>query len=150
MIGNNLKNIRKTRGFSQEYVASKLNISRQTLSNWENDKSRPDIECLKLLSELYGVSLDKIVGNPQPETENSSMYYQNFFVLIALLSLLLMSTYISLIGLIVSAVVFFKTLGKNYPVLLHLTCIVCFFINAYNFAIFLFNTFFNWGIVSIS
>lgn len=63
MIGNNLKKIRESKNMSQEYVAKALNISRQSISKWENDRVCPDINNLKSLSMLYKVSIDELVGN---------------------------------------------------------------------------------------
>lgn len=62
MYGKRLKKLREGKNLSQEMVAEELNISRQAISRWENDKAFPDIENLKLLSELYEVSIDELVG----------------------------------------------------------------------------------------
>lgn len=61
MIGMKLKQLRNQKGFSMEYVAEKLNVSRQTVAKWENDETLPDILKAKALTELYEVSLDSIV-----------------------------------------------------------------------------------------
>ena len=47
-IGKKLKNARVQSGMTQENVAEKINVSRQTISNWENDKSYPDVNSLVL------------------------------------------------------------------------------------------------------
>ncbi len=60
-LGNNLFYARKKRGLSQEEVAEKLGISRQTVSKWETDETLPDICQSKKLAVLYGVSLDELV-----------------------------------------------------------------------------------------
>lgn len=65
-IGNYLKEHRKSRHFTQEQVASKLNISRQAISAWENDTSFPDLENLVLLSQIYETSVDSLIGNTVP------------------------------------------------------------------------------------
>lgn len=57
-IGNQLQKARMDAGLTQEQVAEALNISRQTLSNWENSRTSPDMKNAVALSELYGVSLD--------------------------------------------------------------------------------------------
>lgn len=46
---------------SQEELADRIYVSRQTISNWENDKSYPDINSLVLLSEVFRVSLDNLI-----------------------------------------------------------------------------------------
>lgn len=60
-IGKKLKDARQAQGYSQEVLAEKLYVSRQTISNWENDKTYPDIESLLRISELFQVSLDDLV-----------------------------------------------------------------------------------------
>lgn len=60
-IGNKIKNYRESINLSQEELADKVYVSRQTVSNWENNKSYPDINSLKLLSNIFDVSLDDLV-----------------------------------------------------------------------------------------
>ncbi|MCM1158390.1 MAG: helix-turn-helix domain-containing protein [Bacteroidales bacterium] len=60
MIGMKLKEMRKQRKMSLEYVAEQISVSRQTLANWEADETVPDILKCKDLAELYEVSLDDI------------------------------------------------------------------------------------------
>lgn len=60
-LGNNLFNARKKRGLSQEEVAEKLGVSRQTISKWELDETLPDICQSKKLANLYGLSLDELI-----------------------------------------------------------------------------------------
>ena len=59
-IGKKLKDARMKSGFTQETVAEKINVSRQTISNWENEKSYPDIISVIALSDLYSISLDDL------------------------------------------------------------------------------------------
>lgn len=60
-LGNNLFNARKKKGLSQEEVAGKLGVSRQTISKWETDETLPDIRQSKRLAVLYGLSLDELI-----------------------------------------------------------------------------------------
>ena len=60
-LGNHLFHARKKKGQSQEEVAEKLGISRQTVSKWETDETLPDICQSKRLAVLYGLSLDELV-----------------------------------------------------------------------------------------
>lgn len=62
MISKNLMNLRKMNGFSQEEVASKIGVSRQTLAKWENGESVPDVLFSNKLAEIYDVSLDDLVN----------------------------------------------------------------------------------------
>lgn len=60
-LGKQIKNYRKKGALSQEVLAEKVYVSRQTISNWENDKSYPDVNSLVLLSEVFSVSLDQLI-----------------------------------------------------------------------------------------
>lgn len=60
-LGNNLFNARKKSGLSQEEVAAKLGVSRQTISKWELDETIPDIYQSKKLAVLYHLSLDELI-----------------------------------------------------------------------------------------
>lgn len=60
-IGKQIKKYRNEIGLSQEQLAERIFVSRQTISNWENDKNYPDIKSLLLLSSLFEISLDKLV-----------------------------------------------------------------------------------------
>lgn len=60
-LGNSLFNVRKKSGLSQEEVAEKLGVSRQTISKWELDETLPDIRQSKKLSTLYHLSLDELI-----------------------------------------------------------------------------------------
>ena len=60
-LGNNLFNARKKKGLSQEAVAEKLGVSRQTISKWETDETLPDICQSKKLSVLYCLTLDELL-----------------------------------------------------------------------------------------
>ena len=60
-IGKKLKEARQMSGLTQENVAEKLNVSRQTISNWETENFYPDILYVLQLSDLYQVSLDELL-----------------------------------------------------------------------------------------
>lgn len=60
-LGNNLYKARKNSDLSQEEVAEKLGVCRQTISKWELDETLPDIYQSKQLSSLYGLTLDELV-----------------------------------------------------------------------------------------
>ena len=60
-LGNSLYNARKKSGMSQEEVAEKLGVSRQTISKWELDETLPDIRQSKRLSGLYHLTLDELI-----------------------------------------------------------------------------------------
>ena len=60
-LGSRLFNARKSKGLSQEVVAEKLGVSRQTISKWETGETLPDIRQAKRLAVLYGQSLDELI-----------------------------------------------------------------------------------------
>ena len=60
-LGSNLFKARKNVGLSQEIVAEKLGVSRQTISKWETDETIPDIYQSKKLAKLYNLSLDELI-----------------------------------------------------------------------------------------
>lgn len=60
-ISNQIKTRREAMGVSQEQLAEKLYVSRQTISNWERDKTYPDVQSLLMLSILFGTSIDTLV-----------------------------------------------------------------------------------------
>ena len=69
-IGKKLKDARTKSGFTQETVAEKINVSRQTVSNWENEKSYPDIISVIELSSLYSISLDDLLKGDERMMEH--------------------------------------------------------------------------------
>ncbi|MBE6558614.1 MAG: helix-turn-helix domain-containing protein [Ruminococcaceae bacterium] len=72
-IGERIAELRKGHGYSQEYVAEKLDVSRQAVSKWECDASAPDTYNLIALAELFGVSVEYIaVGKKEGETNTVS------------------------------------------------------------------------------
>lgn len=62
-IGEKILKIRKDNKMSQDDLAEALNVTRQTVSNWENSKNYPDIETLALISKKFNISLDELLKN---------------------------------------------------------------------------------------
>jgi transcriptional regulator with XRE-family HTH domain len=62
-LGENIQQLRKAGGFSQEQLAEMIGVSRQAISKWETDQSQPEIEKLILLSKVFSVSTDELLGN---------------------------------------------------------------------------------------
>lgn len=60
-LGNQIKYYRSEKELSQEELAERIFVSRQTISNWENNKNYPDINSIVLLSEIFGVSIDYLI-----------------------------------------------------------------------------------------
>ena len=60
-IGKQIRKYRTELKLSQDDLADKIYVTRQTISNWENDRNYPDIRSLVLLSNVFGISLDILV-----------------------------------------------------------------------------------------
>lgn len=73
-IGSKLKNARNEKGMTQEQAAELLDVSRQTISNWENNRSYPDIISVIKMSDIYSVSLDHLLK----EEKSMNQTYQEF------------------------------------------------------------------------
>ena len=72
-LGEKLLNLRKGAGLSQEELAEKLDVSRQTVSKWETDQTVPDLIKAKLLSRIYNISYDSLVSENNINTDLSSI-----------------------------------------------------------------------------
>lgn len=62
-LGQKLIQLRKQAGFSQEDLANHLDVSRQTVSKWELDETQPELSKMKLISQLFHISIDELVNN---------------------------------------------------------------------------------------
>ncbi len=90
-VGEKLKKRRITLNLTQDKVGEELGVTRQTISNWENGKSYPDIERIISLSELYELSLDELLkgdldmfNHLHKNTKNNR--YLKFFIGLLLLN----------------------------------------------------------------
>lgn len=68
-VGEKIKKIRKMAGMTQEELAEKMNVSRQTISKWEKEISSPDLESAIVLCELFEISLDDFLKGGQSVKE---------------------------------------------------------------------------------
>ena len=62
-FGNRLYELRKQQGLSQEELANRLDVTRQTVSKWELGETAPDIKQAQILSQIFNISLDELTGN---------------------------------------------------------------------------------------
>lgn len=60
-FGKQIKELRKEKNLTQEQMANMLNVSRQAISNWENNKNLPDLELLVLMSKVFSISLEQLI-----------------------------------------------------------------------------------------
>lgn len=71
MLAENIKSIRKQRGMTQEELATRLNVVRQTVSKWEKGLSVPDADLLKRIAEILETDVSTLLGAPI-NTESST------------------------------------------------------------------------------
>ncbi len=101
---------------SQEELAEKIYVTRQTISNWENNKNYPDIHSLLLLSSLFNISLDQLIkGDIEimkeeiDKNELKKFYHDGtiftILLLLSILSAVPLSAFFSYYGLLISAVI---------------------------------------------
>lgn len=77
-FNNRLYELRKQKGLSQEELAGRLNVSRQTVSKWEIGDTTPDMEKLAAISELFDISLDELVLGKKAEAADQSSKASGF------------------------------------------------------------------------
>lgn len=73
LLGDKILSLRKKAGLSQEEVANRLNVSRQTISKWEVNQTVPELKNIKLLSQLYNVSYDYLISKSNPSGDITSI-----------------------------------------------------------------------------
>ena len=67
--------LRKENNYSQEVLAKKIGVSRQAVSKWERNEASPDIQNIQLLADIFGVSIDELVGRKtMEETQNRNNF----------------------------------------------------------------------------
>ncbi len=71
-FGQRLARLRKEKGYTQEDVASKITISPQAVSKWENDNSEPDLDTLNKLADIFSCSVDELLGRDKVETQEEN------------------------------------------------------------------------------
>lgn len=73
MLNENIKALRKNKGFTQDELASRLNVVRQTVSKWEKGYSVPDAEMLQKMAEIFETDVSKLLGKPIEQNTNSDL-----------------------------------------------------------------------------
>lgn len=153
-----LKNAREKAGYSQKDVAEKLNISRQSVSKWENGWTSPDIDNLILLSKLYGVTTDSLLKDSSENTnhnfdsrlhttEKNYGFHEEFMLMLATI----ISCMIPGIGLIItlSIMIYCKAKRKQLTNIHKMVMIMCLIINLINTWSWLNTVFFHLGKATI-
>ena len=72
MLGDNIRELRKQKGYSQETFAQRLNVVRQTVSKWEKGYSVPDAETLKEIADILETPVSELLGSSEKASENIS------------------------------------------------------------------------------
>lgn len=89
-IADRIRELRKSKGISQEELAEKLGVSRQAISKWESEQSIPDIDKILLLSDYFEVSTDYLLKGIEPLTSTNKpmkkQFILSFVIAFALLS----------------------------------------------------------------
>lgn len=76
-FGEKLKSIRKQAGMTQEKLAEKLGVSRQAVTKWETDTGIPDIANIRVISDLFHISIDELLGNEKEEKRQTEYLYES-------------------------------------------------------------------------
>lgn len=141
-----LKYYRNQKGFSQTDVAEKLNLSRQAISNWEAGKSYPDLDNIILLSDLYEISVDELIGKDaikSADREIDAKTYSEENVLgtasnsiletLCLAVILVLSCQFTVLGIITPIVItIWLKKNKRTQKIIYILCIICLIISLSN------------------
>ena len=96
-IANQIKKLRTESGMSQDELAERIFVSRQTVSNWENEKTYPDIKSLLLMSEVFNTSLDTLIKGDlsemkrQIDKQEFTRFTRDSYILAALMLLMILA-----------------------------------------------------------
>ena len=126
-VGNQIKKYRTQQNWSQETLAEKAYVSRQTVSNWENEKSYPDIHSLVLLSTIFNITLDELIKGDievmknEIQKEDISEFNKMGWILTALMLVMVVSViplikYLKVIGAVIWAVISVITFAYSLKV----------------------------------
>ena len=110
-FGKNLMELRKKNGLSQEDLANKLNVTRQTVSKWELEQTSPSLKDLKNISDFFNISLDELTSNDiNISTEESINQTNN-------IKLKTKKKYLILLPIIVLIIFFIILINRSYRIL---------------------------------
>lgn len=85
-FGQRLVYARENKGYKQNEFAEMLEITATRLNYWEKDKREPDVEMIKKITKLLGISSDWLIGNEQSETKVELRYYDYTLLMCFMLS----------------------------------------------------------------
>lgn len=149
---------RKERKLSQAEVAEKLNVTRQKVSRWEHGTAVPNIEIMKQLAEIYGVSVTEMLEQEEEKSieqpsfkkvkEISSSKQEEIVALLCGI-LLLAACQIPIINIILPIIILIKYKKRKYSVFIKIVAAMCLAVAVYNTWIFIDVAFIDNGIVEI-
>ncbi len=126
-ISAQIKKYRNAKGWSQEELAEKIYVTRQTISNWENGKSYPDIHSLLLLGSLFNVSLDQLIKGDieimkkeinKEDVARFNKVSKQFAVLFvaSLIAFIPLAVFLKIYGVVIWAILYLVVLGLAFKV----------------------------------
>lgn len=149
---------RKERKLSQADVAEKLNVTRQKVSRWEHGTTVPDIETMKKLAEVYGVSVAEILQQEEEKSieqpvvqkvkEVSSSKHEDMVALLCGI-LLLAACQIPIINIVLPIAILIKYKKRKYSFWIKAVAVMCLALAVYNTWIFIDVAFIDNGVVEI-
>ena len=139
-----LKYYRMQKGLSQAEVGDIIGVSRQAISNWESQRSYPDLDNIVLLSNLYGITIDELLGKektndsstvrePPKESFILGMPSHIMLEMLCLAVILVLTCQFPIIGMFapVLLAIYLKKTERNYKII-YVLCAICFVIGMYN------------------
>ncbi|WP_395320042.1 helix-turn-helix domain-containing protein [Fructilactobacillus frigidiflavus] len=91
-IADKIKKARQSANLTQQEVSDKLNISRKTLSGWENNRSNPDLEMLKSLADVFGKDINYFL-DIEPQNHESTLFLWVYFINAMLFAIVILLTF---------------------------------------------------------
>ena len=113
-IGNKIQELRKKNGMSQEELAEKIGVARQTISKWELGETSPDLKQAKELSKIFKISLDELTNNDIKEVliEKTSNTEQLAGLILKLIKFFVIFTIVAFVLLIITSIIY-KNVRRN-------------------------------------
>ena len=99
-ISKNIKKLRAEHNLTQEALAEKIHVTRQAISSWENDKTKPDIEALESLAQAFGVDIEEIIYGEKKEiiiSQEKTTEKNRIKVILAIIGSLLVASGLALV-----------------------------------------------------
>lgn len=122
-ISKNIKKLRAERNLTQDALATKIHVTRQAISNWENDKTKPDIEALESLAQAFGVDIEELIYGEKKEviiSQEKTTEKNRIKVILAIIGSLLVASGLALVffGFWQNLSILFQTIFSLIPMIL--------------------------------